>query len=158
MARGGGEGERVRTGSGFREGVGTDRAGGQERQVFRLLTLGAPADEGIVHDGVLHIDNDARGGVDSRNFFDGKHALEEITALAAVRLGDFDGHEAEFEELADQILVEDGGMIHFADEGRDAVAGELANRVAEEKFVGVEVGQRGHGKRAGKLPSSQPSV
>lgn len=58
-------------------------------------------------------------------------------------LGDFDAHEAEVEHFVEQILAEDGGVIHGADMGGDAFTGELADGSLEHFFVERE-------KRQGK--------
>ena len=81
---------------------------GKPRKIFRLLIIGAPAQDGIVDDRVLDIDDDAGGRIDRGDLLDGQNALEEIAALSAVFFGDLDAHEAELEELAEQALVEDG--------------------------------------------------
>ncbi len=134
LARRGGEGEGIGAGTGFGKRVGTHRAGSEAGKIFRLLLVAGPAMKRVVHDGVLHIDDDAGGGVDRGDFLDGEHALEEIAALSAVLFRDFDGHEAKIEELADQVFVEDGGVIHLADErarcGRAQIDGPCRGREA----------------------------
>ena len=113
------------------------------------MGIGSPADNGVIDDGVLNIDYDAGGGVNRRKFFDGEDALEEVAALAAVLFGNFDAHEAQFEELLDQGLAEDAGLVHFADEWRDALTGKAANGIAKQFFFVIESGE-GHRFRQGQ--------
>ena len=54
-------------------------------------------------------------------------AWKKRAALAAVFLGDLDPHQAHFEELPDDVLAEDAGLVHFADVGPDLLARELAH-------------------------------
>ena len=69
-------------------------------------------------------------------------ALEEGAALPAVLLGDLDPHQAHLEELLDDVLAEDAGLVHLAHVGADLFAGELAHGGLEELFVFGERGQR----------------
>ena len=70
------------------------------RQVAALLILVAPADDDVVRDGVLHVDDDGCRGIDACQRLHRQHGLEEIAALAAKFFGNLDSHEAELEHLA----------------------------------------------------------
>ncbi len=143
-ARGHGKGIGARPG--FRQGVGGDGIPGQARQVFGFLFGRGPAQQRVIADGVLDIDNHAGRGVHGGEFFDGQDGLKEGAALAAVFLGDFDSHETHVEELLDDLLAEDAGLVHFAHKGADLLAGELAHRGLEESFVFGERRQRRRGR------------
>ena len=69
-------------------------------------------------------------------------ALEKAAALAAVLLGDLDAHQAQFEELPDEVFAEDAGLIHFAHVRADLLAREPAHGVVEELFVFGQLRQR----------------
>ena len=68
--------------------------------------------------------------------------LEEVAALPAVFLGDFDAHQAHLEELADDVFAEHAGFVHLADMGADFLARELAHGGLEELLVFAQRGQR----------------
>ena len=88
------------------------------------------------------------GGVDARDFFDGEDGFEELGSAAAVLLGNFDAHQAELEELVDQVFIEDALLVHLLDQGTNFLVGELADVVAEENFV---FGKGGEGSGNGGL-------
>ena len=60
--------------------------------------------------------------------------LEEGPALAAVFLGDFDGHQAQVEELLQQIPAEHARIVHGAHMGSQALAGETAHGSLEQSL------------------------
>jgi hypothetical protein len=86
--------ESVGARSGFAEGVGADRVGGHPGQETLFLLFVAPAQQGVVDQRVLHVDDDAGGRVHARQFFDGQDRFEELGSAAAVLLWDFDAHQA----------------------------------------------------------------
>ena len=140
------QGEGVGAGTGFAESVGADSVGGHLRQVALFLFGIAPAQQGVVDQRILHVDDDAGGGVDARQFLDREDGFEKLCAAAAVLLGDFDAHEAELEEFVDEGFVEDTLLVHFFYQRADALVGELADVIAEEDFVFGEGGEgRGNG-------------
>ena len=114
---------------------------GEAGKIFRLLRVTAPAQNGVVHDGVLHIHDDSGGRIDRGDFLDGKDALEEIAALSAILFGYLDTHQAQFEKLMKKVLVEDRGLIHGADQRRDFFAREPAHGVAEQRLFLVQMRQ-----------------
>ncbi len=134
---GGGEGEGVGAGTGFGERVRADVIAREQGKIPAFLGVVAPAEDGVVDDGVLDIDDDAGGRIDRGQFFDGEDALEEVAALAAELLGDFDAHEAEIEELLEQVRAEFRVLVHLADVRGDLVAGELAHVPAKEASSSV---------------------
>ena len=125
---------------------------GQARQIAALLLGGGPAQQRVIADGVLHVDDHARRGIHRGQLLHRQNGLEETAALAAVFLGDLDAHQAHFEKLADEVFAEDAGFIHFADVRADLFAREFAHGGLEELFVFGERGERtrrgvGHGRR-----------
>ena len=105
------------------------------RQIAALLLLVAPAHEGVVGEGVLHVDDHGRRGVHRGQLFHRQHALEEVAALAAVFFGDFDAHQAELEQFLQQIFAEHAGFVHLAHVGADALAREAAHGGAGTSFL-----------------------
>jgi len=138
------ESEGVGAAGGFGEGVGSGEGFAQEREVVVLLRFVGPAQERADDEGVLDVDEDADGGIDGGDFFDGEDGFEEGSGGATVGFGDLDAHEAELKELAEERGVEGLLFVHGADEGRDFVAGKVADGVAEEGFVGGELSECGH--------------
>ena len=136
------QGEGVGAGTGFAERVGADGLGGHLRQVVLLLVFRAPAQQGVVDQRVLHVDDDAGRCVHAGEFFDGEDCFEELGAASAVLLGDFDAHQAELKEIVDEIFFEDGLLVHLLHQGTNLFVGELADVVAEEDFVFGEGGER----------------
>ena len=134
--------ERVAAGAGFGERVGADGVGCHARQVALLLLVVAPAQQRVDDERVLHVDEDADGGVDARQLFDGEDRVEERAAGAAVLLGNLDAHQAELEELVKQVFVEDALFVHLLDQRPDFLVGKLADVVAKHDFVFGEGGQR----------------
>ena len=139
-ARGQGEGVRSRAGLGQR--VGRHRVGRQARQIFVLLRRVGPAQNGVVDDGVLHVDDDAGRRIHRGQFLHRQNALEETAAAAAVFFGDLDAHQAQFEELADDVLAEHAGLVHFADVRADLLARELAHGGLKELLFFRQRGER----------------
>ncbi len=80
------QGEGVGAGGGFGEGVGSDGVGGEAGEVVLLLLVVGPADEGVDAESVLNVDEDADGGVDGGDLFDGEDGFEEGAGGAAVLL------------------------------------------------------------------------
>ena len=120
------------------------------RQVALFLFVAAPAQQRVVDQRVLHVDDDAGGGVDARQFLDRQDRFEEFRAASAVLLGNLNAHQAELEEIVDQVFVEDALFVHLFDQRTDLLVGELADVVAEENFV---FGESGEGGRSGRLAS-----
>ena len=140
------QGEGVGSGTGFAEGVGAAGVGGHARQVALLLLLVAPAQQGVVDQRVLHVHDDAGGGVHPRHLLDRQDRLEKLAAAAAILLGNLDAHQAELEELVNQVLVEDALFVHLLDQRPDFLVGKLADVVAKHDFVFGE-GRQGRGRR-----------
>ena len=64
---------------------------------------------------------------------------KKVRAGAAVGFGNLDAHDAEVEELVDELAGHLRLLVHVADERPDLSIGELVHAVAEQRFV---VGQR----------------
>ncbi len=138
-----GQGKSVGACAGFRKRERGDGVFGEAGKVAALLIAVAPAEEDVVGDGVLHVGDDGGGGVDGGEGLDGEDGLEEAAALAAEFFGDLDAHEAEREHLGEDVLVEVGGIVHFADVGADALAGEFSDARLEQFFLFGEERERG---------------
>ena len=134
--------ESVGAGTGFAQGVGSAGIGGHARQIALLLFFGAPAQQGVVDQRVLHVHDDAGGGIHARHFFDCENRLEEFPAAAAVLLGNLDAHQSKLKELVNQVFIEDAFFVHFFHQRADFFFGKLADVVAEKNFVFGEAGQR----------------
>src|SRR5205807_1771182 len=104
----------------------------------------ADASAGVVVDqGVLHVDNDPGRGVGAGKFLDREDGFEEFTAATTILLGNLNSHQAQVEELLNQILVENALLVHFLGERTNALFGELADVIAKQDFVFSERSQRG---------------
>ena len=100
------------------------------------------ADQDVVGDGVLHVDDDGGGRVHFGQCFHREHGLEEIAALAAVFLGDLDAHQAELEHFVEQVFAENAGCVHLADVRRDALPGESPDGGLKHLLFFVQNGER----------------
>ena len=128
--------ERVAARAGFGQGVRADDSGRQLRQVAGFCTLSLPHRSRRVDDErVLNVDEHANGGIDARQCLDRQHGMKEARAGAAERLGDLDAHDAEVEELVDQVRGIARLFVHLPDEGADLAVGELVHAVAEQSFI-----------------------
>ena len=108
------------------------------RKVGRLLRVARPAVERIDDERVLDVDEDADRRVDPRQRLDGEHGVKERRAGAAVGLGNLDAHDAEVEQLVDELWRNLRVLVHLADERPDFAIGEFVDAVAEEGFVLAE--------------------
>jgi hypothetical protein len=107
-----------------------------------LLRGVGPAQNGVVDDGVLHVHDHAGRRIHRGQFLHRQNALEEAAAAAAVLFGDLDAHQAQLEELADDVLAEDAGFVHFADMRADLLARELAHGGLKELLFFRQRGER----------------
>ncbi len=67
----------------------------QLRQIAPLLVVSAPANDHVVGDGVLDVDDDRRRGIHRRQRLHRQHGLEEAAALAAEFFGNLDAHQSQ---------------------------------------------------------------
>ncbi len=102
---------------------------------LRFLLRRGPAQQRVVADGVLHVHDDAGRGIHRGKLLHRQHRLEERAALPAVFLGDLDAHQAHLEKLADDVLAEHAGFVHFAHMRPDFLARELAHRGLEKALL-----------------------
>ena len=121
--------------TGFAQRVGAHGVAAHARQVALLLLFGAPAQQSVVDQRVLHVHDNPGGRIDARKFLHREDGLEEGAAAAAVLLGDFDAHQTQLKELFNELGLEDTLLVHLLDVGPDALVGELADGVAEKYFV-----------------------
>ena len=69
--------------------------------------------------------------IGARKFFDSDDRVEEAAALAAVLFRDGDAHQAEVEELFDQVGGELALLVHFGGERANVTVREFADGLAE---------------------------
>ena len=72
------QGKGVGAGSRFAQRIGADHFGAMLRQVALFLFLVAPAQQGIVDQGVLHVDDHAGGGIDPRKLLHRQNASKNF--------------------------------------------------------------------------------
>ena len=101
-----------------------------------------PTQQGIDAKRVLHVDQNADRWVDRGDLFHGKNGLEKGSPGTTVLDGDFDAHQAEIEELRNQLGVKVLLLVHGANQGRDIFLGKLADGGAKELFVFRKQGER----------------
>ncbi len=106
-----------------------------------------PTQQGIDAKRVLYVDQHAHRWVDGGDLFHGKNGLEKGSSGTTVLDGDFDAHQAEIEELRNQLGVKVLLFVHGADQGRDIFLRKLADGGAKELFIFRKQGERGSGLR-----------
>ena len=140
--------EGIGTGAGFAQRVRTDGVGREPGKKELLLLRRGPTQQGIDAKRVLHVDQDAHRRVDGGDLFHGKNGLEKGSSGTAVLDGDFDAHQAEVEELRNQLGVKVLLFVHGTDQGRDILLRKLADGGAKELFIFRKQGERGSGLRS----------
>jgi len=115
----------------------------------------APAQDGVVDQGVLHVDHDGEAGVDPGQGLDREDGVHEAAAGAAVALRDFDAHQPELEQARQQRGLEPALLVHPGDERRHALARETEHRIRQQAFLFTDGGQcgRGLGSRGHAAPA-----
>jgi hypothetical protein len=79
--------------------------------------------------------------VDAGELLDDEDGHEERRPRAAVLLGDLDAHDAELEAGVDEVARHGRVAVHLRDVRPDPLLRELADLVAEHRFVFGQVGQ-----------------
>ena len=79
--------------------------------------------------------------------------MKERRAASAVNLGDFDPHDAEIEQLLDELVRDFGLLVHLADQRAHLTVGKLVDAVSEQPLV---LGQQGEWKRGGSVAEFTP--
>jgi hypothetical protein len=139
--RAGGQREGVAAASGLRQGKGAQQVGREAGEVSGMLLGIAPTKERIVHQCVLHVHVDGSRRVHPGQLLDGQHRHEDGPGAASVLLGHLDTHEAELEELGDEVRPKMGRLVHLLHVGTDIGLGKLADRVPEHGFFFGQDGQ-----------------
>ena len=106
-----------------------------------LDLVGAPAHQRVGHERVLHVDEDADGGIDPRQRLHREDGVEERCAGAALGLGNLDRHDPQVEELVDELAGDVGLVVHLADVRADFAVREFVHTVAKQRFILVDTGQ-----------------
>ena len=135
--------EGIGAGTGFAQCVGAHGVAAHAGEIALLLLFRGPAQEGVIHQRILHVHDNSGGGIDAGKFFHREDRLEKGAASAAVLFGNFNAHQAQLKELLDNLVLEDTLLVHFLDVGPDAFVRELVDRVAKEYFVFGKRNQRG---------------
>jgi len=131
----------VRPRSGFGQRVGPDRVPRHPGQVGLLLFDAAPAQDRVVEQCVLHVDQRADRRIRSRDLLDRQAGLEKARPGPAQLLRDLDAHQAHLEQALQQGLVVTGVLLHLARFGSDLGLGVVANGITEHRFFFGQHGQ-----------------
>ena len=136
--RAGGAGVRARVRLGEPE-RGQPAAGGEVREPPFLLLLGAEEVDRHRPERGVGGDGDRDGRVDPRQLLDRDRVGDGVAARAAVALVDRDAHQAEPGHLAHELDGEARLAIELLGDGRDPLARERADGVADQLLLGSEV-------------------
>ena len=101
-----------------------------------------PADQRIVDQSVLHIDQNPDRRIDAGELLDRENRLEERAAAAAVLLWNFDAHQSELVKLLDQGMIHHAALIHLLYQRTDGLFGKPADVVAKKLLVFSQGKQR----------------
>ena len=147
--RAGGAGVRARVWLGEPE-RGQPAAGGEVREPPFLLLLGAEEVDRHRPERGVGGDGDRDGRVDPRQLLDRDRVGDGVAARAAVALVDRDAHQAEPGHLVHEPDGEARLAIELLGDGRDPLARERADGVADQLLLGskVEVHAGRDGSRA----------
>ena len=129
----------------FAQRIGARRIGCQPGKPALLLAVRAPAAHGIDHQRVVHIDENRDRRVYGGDGFDRKDGVKEGAAGSPVRLGDFDAHDAQREELRHKARSELLRLIHASHMRLNFFLRELADGGEEKLLLLGEVRERGSG-------------
>jgi hypothetical protein len=72
-----------------------------------------------------------------------QYSVEQARPGAAERLGHFDPHDAQVEQLVDEIPGNSGLVIHFPHARPDFAGGKFLHALAEQLLVVGQAGERG---------------
>ncbi len=100
-------------------------------KIAAFLFIGRPAQQRVIDQRVLHVNNHAGGSIHARNFFHGQDRLKKPSSSAAVLLRNFYPHQPKLEELIDQIVIKNALLVHLTDFGAEGLVGKLAHVVAK---------------------------
>jgi hypothetical protein len=139
--------EGIRARAGLAQCVGADSVGREPGKKKLLLLRRGPTQQGIDAKRILHVDQHAHGWVDGGDLFHSKNGLEEGSSGPTVLDGNLDAHQAEIEELRNQLGVKVLLFVHGANQGRDIFLRKLANSGTKELFIFRKQGEGGSGLR-----------
>ena len=126
----------VRAGLGLGEPEGAELASGAEiRQQPLLLLVGAEEVDRLRAERGVGAQRDRDRGVDPGQLLDRERVGERVAAAAAVLLRERDPHQAELAHLRDELVGERLGPVELLGDRRDLVAGEVADRVAQQPLL-----------------------
>ena len=104
-------------------------------QQLALLLLGAEQVDRLRAERGVRGHRDRDRGVDPGQLLDRERVGERVAAPAAVLLGERDPHQAELAHLRDQLVGERLRAVELLGDGRDLVAGEVADGVAQQPLL-----------------------
>ncbi len=81
-------------------------------------------------------------GSTAESLLHGQHALEEAAALSAIFLRNLDTHQAEFKELAQDVLAENSRFVHLTHMGRNLLAGKPADGGLKQLLLFTQESER----------------
>src|ERR1019366_3334497 len=142
------EGERVGARPGLRQRIRGDLLLRELRKILFLQSRRGPAQDRVVHEGVLDVHDDGAGRVDAGERLDDGDGRAEVRAEAAELLRDLDSHEIEVEELPDEVRVHDVRLVHLAHFRADRLQGEVIDAFSQLPLV---VGEDRHGRNRGRI-------
>ena len=160
------EREGIGAGAGFRERVGAHCVRGQARQPLVFLGVGGPAAQRVIHQRVVHVDEDGNCRIDGGDGLNGEYSVKEAARRAAHGLRDLDAHDAQLKELLNEAGSELLLVVHGAHQRRNCLFGEAADAGCEQRFFfrelrkrrRVGVGQKICGLRIGSVPKRADSL
>ena len=86
-------------------------------------------------EGVLHVHENADGGVHPRELLDSMDGHNEAASGTPVDLGNSHAHQSELEELPDQLEVHLCLSVHFHCQRSNPLVGKLPNAGAKQFFL-----------------------
>src|SRR5258705_5965473 len=91
--------------------------------------------QSIVNQRVLDVYKTSHRGIDARQFFHTEDGAKESRSRAAVFLGCFDTHQAQFETLFDKVRIELSVLIHLRHTWAQLALSKFAHTRAKHLLV-----------------------
>src|SRR6185312_8701968 len=122
----------------------------ESRQIVLLLRRLSPVQQRLIDERILHVGEQADGGIDRGERFHGQRRVKEGSTASAEFFGNADAHKAKLEELAQEAGVHLLFFIHAADERSNFILREPAHGLAEEQFFLAQFGDGARGVNAAR--------
>ena len=136
---------RIGAGVGLGEAERDEPLAGREARQPALLLLALPATWIGIAPSAWTASDQAGRGAGAAELLDREAQGEQVRPEAAVRLGERDREDVVVGEQAADVVGPLGGPVDLRGPGRDALVGELADRVAEEHLLLGQAGRSGGG-------------